>query len=45
MSPLYMTVAFIQKVATYGLWDVKFLVQPKFKIATYGHNTIKYQGS
>ncbi len=25
--------------------DVNHLVQPKFKTVTYGHNTIKYQGS
>ncbi len=42
MSPLYMKDVFIQKEATYGLRDVNLLVQPKFKIVTYGHNTIKY---
>ncbi len=36
---------FIQKDVTYGLRDVNLLVQPKFKTVTYGHNTIKYQGS
>ncbi len=45
MSPLYMKNVFIQKEVTYGLRDVNLLVQPKFKTVTYGHNTIKYQGS
>ncbi len=36
---------FIQKEVTYGLRNVNLLVQPKFKTVTYGHNTIKYQGS
>ncbi len=45
MSPLYMKDVFIQKDVTYGLRDVNLLVQPKFKNVTYGHNTIKYQGS
>ncbi len=45
MSPLYMKDVFIQKEVTYGLKDVNRLVQPKFKTVTYGHNTIKYQGS
>ncbi len=34
-----------KKIVTYGLTDVNLLVQPKFKTVTYGHNTIKYQGS
>ncbi len=45
MSPLYMKDVFIQKEVTYGLRDVNLPVQPKFKTVTYGHNTIKYQGS
>ncbi len=45
MSPLYMKDVFIQKKVIYGLRDVNLLVQPKFKTVTYGHNTIKYQGS
>ncbi len=45
MSPLYMKDFFIQKEVTYGLRDVNLLCQPKFKTVTYGHNTIKYQGS
>ncbi len=45
MSPLYMKDVFIQKEVTDRLSDVNLLVQPKFKTVTYGHNTIKYQGS
>ena len=45
MSPIYMKDVFIRKEVTYGLRDVNLLVQPKFKTITYGHNTIKYQGS
>ncbi len=45
MLPLYMKDVFMQKEITYGLRDVNLLVQPKFKTVTYGHNTIKYQGS
>ncbi len=45
MSLLYIKYVFIQKEVTYGLRDVNLLVQPKFKTVTYGHNTIKYQGS
>ncbi len=45
MSPLYMKDVFIDKEVTCGLRDVNLLVQPKFKTVTYGHNTIKYQGS
>ncbi len=33
---------FIQKEVTFGLRDINRLVQPKFKIVTYSHNTIKY---
>ncbi len=36
---------FIQKEVTYRLRDVNLLVQPKFITVSYGHNTIKYQGS
>ncbi len=45
MSPIYKKDVFIQKQVSYGLRDVNLLVQPKFKTVTYGHNTIKYQGS
>ncbi len=45
MSPIYMKDVFIQKEVIYGLRDVNLRVQPKFKTLTYGHNTIKYQGS
>ncbi len=45
ISPLCMKDVFIQKEVTYGLRDVNLLVQPKFKTVSYGHNTIKYQGS
>ena len=45
MSPLYMKNLFIKKQTVYKLRDSTPLVQPKFKTITYGHNTLKYQGS
>ncbi len=45
MSPLYMKSLFIKKCIAYELRDFVPLIQPKFNTITYGHNTIKYQGS
>jgi hypothetical protein len=45
MSPMYMKNLFIKKQTIYKLRDITPLVQPKFKTITYGHNTLKYQGS
>ncbi len=45
MSPLYMKNLFIKKCIAYELRDFIPIIQPKFNTITYGHNTIRYQGS
>ncbi len=45
MSHLYMKSLFIKKSIAYELRDFIPLIQPKFNTITYGHNTIRYQGS
>ncbi len=45
MSPLYVKSLFIKKCIAYELRDFISLIQPKFNTITYGHNTIRYQGS
>ncbi len=45
MLSLYMKSLFITKCIAYELRDFIPLLQPKFNTITYGHNTIRYQGS
>ncbi len=45
MSSIYMKSLFIKKCIAYELRDFIPLIQPKCNTITYGHNTIRYQGS
>ncbi len=45
MSPLYMKNLFVRICIAYELRDFIALIEPKFNTITYGHNTIRYQGS
>ncbi len=45
MSSLYMKNVFIKKCIAYELRDYIPLIQPNLNTVTYGHNTIRYQGS